>query len=382
MKYFVIAGEPSGDLHAGNLLRALKEQDADAQFLGLGGDLMAAQGCRLVQHYRHMAYMGIVDVLLHLRSILGIMGSAKKAVREFRPDAVILVDYPSFNLRMAEFVKKNMPGVPVYYYIAPKVWAWKSWRVKAIRKYVDRVFSILPFEVEWFGQRGCEVSYVGNPCVDAVLAREHKGESLQQFSARTGVPADKPILALLPGSRTSELKHNLPAMLQAASKFAGYRVVVAGAPGMPVEVYEQYTAGYDCTRLTGETYQLLQQAHAAVVTSGTATLETALMRVPQVVVYHIGGGALVHWVLRKLIKVPNVSLANIITNRYIVPELLCHFVTPGNVERELRKLLAPSPARDKMMADYNELAGILGTEPVSRRAAREMVQRIMNSKNK
>lgn len=380
MKYFVIAGEPSGDLHASNLLRALKKHDTDAQFMGLGGDLMAQQGCKLVQHYRDMAYMGFIDVLLHMRTILGIMSSAKNAVMEFAPDAVILVDYPSFNLRMAEYVKKNLPGVPVYYYIAPKVWAWKSWRVKNIRKYVDRVFSILPFEIEWFGNRGCEVSYVGNPCVDAVEAREHKGETFQDFASRTGVPTEKPILALLPGSRNSELAHNLPDMLKAASKFTQFHIVVAGAPGMPKEKYGQYTNGFDCSIVYGETYQLLQQAHAAVVTSGTATLETALLRVPQVVVYHVGGGKFVHWLLRKLIKVRNVSLVNLITDKDIVTELLCHFVTAENIECELKKLIAPSAARDKMLADYEDLANILGVEPVSERAAREMVERIMKVK--
>lgn len=380
MKYFVIAGEASGDLHASNLLGALKQQDANAQFMGLGGDLMAGQGCQLVQHYRDMAYMGFVDVILHLRTILGIMSKAKEALQSFKPDVVILVDYPSFNLQLAKYVKKNMPGTTVFYYIAPKVWAWKSWRVKSIRKYVDRVFSILPFEVEWFGKRGCEVSYVGNPCVDAVEAREHKGESLEDFAARTKVPTEKPILALLPGSRKSELSGNLPDMLKASAAYPQFHTVIAGAPSMPSEQYDQYTKGYDCSVVYGETYQLLQQANVAVVTSGTATLETALMRVPQVVVYQIGGGKIVYWILRKIIRVKNVSLVNLIANRDVVTELLGYFFNAESLKNELNKIIAPAKGREKMLEEYADLANLLGTEPVSQRAAREMVERLNQKK--
>lgn len=377
MKYFVIAGEPSGDLHASNLLAALKQQDADAQFMGLGGDLMAAQGCQMVQHYRDMAYMGFADVILHLRTILGIMSKAKQSIKDFRPDVVILIDYPSFNLQLAKYVKKNIPNTPVFYYIAPKVWAWKSWRVKSIRKYVDRVFSILPFEVEWFGKRGCEVSYVGNPCVDAVEAREHKGESLAEFAARTSVPTDKPILALLPGSRVSELNGNLGDMLKAASAYPQFHTVVAGAPSLSAELYEKFTKDYDCSVVYGETYQLLQQASVAVVTSGTATLETALMRVPQVVVYQIAGGnKLVYWILRKIVKVKNVSLVNLIADRDIVTELLGYFYNAESLKAELDKIMPSAEGREKMLKEYADLADLLGTEPVSLRAAREMVARL------
>lgn len=378
MRYFVIAGEASGDLHASNLLRALKEQDPDCQFKGLGGDLMAEQGCELVQHYRDMAYMGFVDVVLHLRTILGIMSKAKQAAKAFCPDVVILVDYPSFNLQMAKYVKKNMPGTPVFYYIAPKVWAWKSWRVKSIRKYVDRVFSILPFEVEWFGQRGCEVSYVGNPCVDAVENRSCKGESLSEFASRTNIPTDKPLLALLPGSRVSELKGNLPDMLKAASAFPQFHIVIAGAPAMPKELYSQCTKEYNCSVVCGETYQLLQQAEVAVVTSGTATLETALMRVPQVVVYQIAGGRIVYWILRKIIRVANVSLVNLIADRQVVTELLGYNFNAESLKSELGKIIAPAEGRQRMLDEYAHLADLLGTEPVSRRAAREMIERLNN----
>lgn len=380
MRYFVIAGEPSGDLHASNLLHALKQQDTDAVFKGLGGDLMQAQGCELVQHYRDMAYMGFVEVILHLKTILGIMSKAKQAIVDFKPDVVILVDYPSFNLQLAKFVKKSMPGTPVFYYIAPKVWAWKSWRVKSIRKYVDRVFSILPFEVDWFKQRGCEVSYVGNPCVDAVEAREHKGETLNEFAARTGIPTDKPILALLPGSRTRELAHNLPDMLAAAAAYPQYHTVIAGAPAMDHALYAQYTNGYDCSVVYGETYQLLQQAHAAVVTSGTATLETALMRVPQVVVYQIDGGKVVYWILRKLIKVKDVSLVNLIAGKGVVTELVSYMFTPENIKAELAKIVGDGTDRQRMLNDYDALINLLGTEPVSQRAAREMVERLNKMK--
>lgn len=376
MKYFIIAGEASGDLHAGNLVKALKQEDDQAQFRGLGGDLMQEQGVELVQHYRDMAYMGFIDVALHLRTILRIKRRAQEEILAFAPDVVILVDYPSFNLRVAEFVKKEMPGTKVYYYIAPKVWAWKSWRVKSLRKYVDRVFSILPFEIEWFGQRGCEVSYIGNPCVDAVESRAHKGEDFATFSERVGLDSAKLVLALLPGSRVGELKSNLPTMLEAASKFTEYQMVVAAAPSIEDALYDELCKGYEVKRVLGETYQLLQQARAAVVTSGTATLETALMRTPQVVVYYVGGGKVVHWLLTKLIKVKDVSLVNLIARKKVVKELLCHFMTAENVEAELHNILPDTPIRQQMLADYDALIELLGHEPVSQRAAKEMVMRL------
>lgn len=373
MKYFVIAGEASGDLHASNLIAALRQQDDKAEFCGLGGDLMAAQGTRLVRHYRDMAYMGFVDVVLHLRSILGNMSAACDALKDFCPDMVILVDYPSFNLKIAEYVKKNLPGVPVFYYIAPKLWAWKSWRIKAIKKYVDRVFSILPFEVEWFGQRDCSVDYVGNPCVDAVNARNHKNESLDDFASRNSLKTDKPFLALLAGSRVSEIKQNLPVMLQAAASFPDFRLVIAGAPSIDKDLYIPFIKDYDVDIVYGETYELLQQAHSAVVTSGTATLETALMEVPQVVVYHIGGGKLLYKILTSFIKVKFISLVNLITDKEVVKELYSYMLSVDSLKAELQAFLYPGEYRDRMMENYRQLKNTLGDEPVSVRAARDMI---------
>ena len=370
-----MAGEPSGDLHASNLMAAIRQQDSGAQFMGLGGELMEQQGCRLVHHYRDMAYMGFIEVVAHLGTILSILKEACNAIEAFEPHAVVLVDYPSFNFRVAKYVKRRLPQIPVYYYIAPKVWAWKQWRVKTLREKVDRVFSILPFEVEWFRQRGCEVSYVGNPCVDAVEMRPHKDENFDAFASRNALLSHRPVIAILPGSRKRELEHNLPKMLEAASHFQGFQIVVAGAPSMPRQMYEQYMAGYEAAVVYGETYQLLQQARVAVVTSGTATLETALLKVPQVVVYQIDGGKPVYWLLSHLIKVKHVSLVNLIAGREVVKELVSYLFSAENIESELKKIIEPSGERAAMLAEYDSLIEKLGREPASQRAARELVAR-------
>ena len=374
MRYFLIAGEASGDLHASNLIAALKEQDHQAEFCGLGGDLMKQQGAELVCHYKDMAYMGFVDVITHLGSILGIMGKACSAIENFKPDMVILIDYPSFNLKIARYVKKNMPGVPVFYYIAPKLWAWKSWRIKSIKKYVDRVFSILPFEVDWFGQRGCKVDYVGNPCVDSVSNRKHKDESLDDFKQRTGVAVDKPIIALLAGSRVSEIKKNLPLMIEAAGEHEDFQMIVAGAPSIDKNLYKDYVDGQRVKIVYGETYELLQQSRAAIVTSGTATLETALLRVPQVVVYYLGGGKLFYSVLSKIIRVKFISLVNLITDKEVVKELYSYWLTVDNIKKELNSILCDGQSRDAMLNNYDKLIETLGSEPVSKRAARGMIE--------
>ena len=321
MKYFIIAGEASGDLHASNLIKSLKKEDRHASFCGLGGDLMEAEGVRLVRHYRDMAFMGFIPVLLHAKTVLGNIRSCKEAVTDFAPDVLILVDYPSFNLKIAKFVKENMPNVAVYYYISPKLWAWKEYRLKSMKRYIDKVFSILPFEVEWFRERGLEVEYVGNPCVDAIENRPHKGESRAAFEARTGVD-NRPILALLAGSRVQEIKGSLPIMLESAIRYKDYQIVIAGVKSIDSSLYQQITKNYDAKVIYNETYELLQQADLAVVTSGTATLETALMRVPEVVVYKMSGGWLFHRFLELFIRVPYISLVNLIANKWLVQELV------------------------------------------------------------
>lgn len=368
MKYFIIAGEASGDLHASNLMAALKEQDSQTEFCFLGGDLMAAQGGKMIRHYRDMAFMGFVPVLLHARTILQNIKDCKQAILDFQPDALILVDYPSFNLKMAQFVKENLKNVPVFYYISPKLWAWKEYRLKSIKKYVDKVYSILPFEVDWYKQRDYAVDYVGNPCVDAVANRQHKDEPRESFLQRNDLP-DRPILALLAGSRVQEIKSSLPKMLEAASAYPDYQVVIAGAPSIDKSLYESYLKDYSAKIVFGETYELLQQSELAVVTSGTATLETALLRVPQVVVYMISGGWIFHQILNLFIRVENVSLVNLIANKRLVSELLIEDFTVENLKKEISRLLQKE-YRDEVLAGYDQLIETLGDEPVSQKTAR------------
>ena len=368
MKYFIIAGEASGDLHASNLMAALKEQDSQTEFCFLGGDLMAAQGGKMIRHYRDMAFMGFVPVLLHARTILQNIKDCKQAILDFQPDALILVDYPSFNLKMAQFVKENLKNVPVFYYISPKLWAWKEYRLKSIKKYVDKVYSILPFEVDWYKQRDYTVDYVGNPCVDAVANRQHKDEPRESFLQRNDLP-DRPILALLAGSRVQEIKSSLPKMLEAASAYPDYQVVIAGAPSIDKSLYESYLKDYSAKIVFGETYELLQQSELAVVTSGTATLETALLRVPQVVVYMISGGWIFHQILNLFIRVENVSLVNLIANKRLVSELLIEDFTVENLKKEISCLLQKE-YRDEVLAGYDQLIETLGDEPVSQKTAR------------
>ncbi len=374
MKYFIIAGEASGDLHASNLMASLKEIDEKAEFCMLGGDLMIAQGGTLIRHYKDMAFMGFIPVLLHIRTVLKNIKDCKQAILDFKPDALILVDYPSFNLKMAQFVKENMPDVRVFYYISPKLWAWKAYRLKAIKKFVDKVYSILPFEVDWFKQRGYEVTYVGNPCVDAIANRPHKNESKQTFLQRNGLK-DQPIMALLCGSRVQEIKKTLPLMLQAAASFPEYQLVIAGAPSIDRSLYDSLMNGNSATVLLNETYELLQQAELAVVTSGTATLETALLRTPQVVVYKMSGGWLFHRFLELFIKVDNVSLVNLIANKRLVEELIIEEFTVENLKKAILRL-QNEEYRTQVLQGYDQLIESLGDTPVSEKTARLMLSEL------
>ena len=379
MRYFVIAGEASGDLHASNLIKSIKKEDADALFCGLGGDLMEAEGVRLIRHYRDMAFMGFIPVLLHAKTILGNIKACKEAIKEFIPDILILVDYPSFNLKMAQFVKENMSDVTVYYYISPKLWAWKEYRLKSMKRYVDKIFSILPFEVDWFSERGLEVEYVGNPCVDAIENRAHKNESRTDFEERTGVDS-RPILALLAGSRVQEVKSSLPIMLDSASQYNDYQVVVAGVKSIDSALYRNIMKGYDAKVVYNETYELLQQSEIAVVTSGTATLETALMRVPEVVVYKMSGGWLFHRFLELFIRVPYISLVNLIAQKWLVQELVIEEFTAERLSKEIDKL-RNEEYRKNMLQGYDDLIALLGKDSVSDRAAHAMLSQYNQSKN-
>lgn len=381
MKYYLIAGEASGDLHASHLMAALRAEDPEAEFRFFGGDLMAAVGGTLVKHYRELAYMGFVPVLLHLRTIFANMRHCREDIARWHPDVVILVDYPGFNLRIARYVRAQLQ-IPVYYYISPKIWAWKEYRIKNIRRDVDQLFSILPFEVEFFqGKHGYPIHYVGNPTVDEVAAYEQQHpRDAAGFAREHGLSPNRPIIALLAGSRKQEIKDNLPDMLRAVSAYVHCQPVLAGAPGIAPEYYEQFLGGASVRVLFGQTYRLLQHAEAALVTSGTATLETALFRVPQVVCYHTPLGKLISFLRRHLLSVRYISLVNLIAGCEVVRELVADGMTVENMRRELGAILSAGPQRTAMLAGYGEVAARLGPPGASTRAARQMVELLKANK--
>ena len=373
MKYYLIVGEASGDLHASNLMRALKELDKEADFRFFGGDLMSEVGGTRVKHYKELAYMGFIPVLLHLRTIFKNMDICKADIVQWNPDVVVLVDYPGFNLKVAEYLKKHT-SIPVYYYISPKIWAWKEYRIKNIKRDVDELFSILPFEVPFFKGHQYPIHYVGNPCVDAVdNFRKEQKESLEDYVQDNGLE-EKPIIALLAGSRKQEIKDNLPIMLEAAKEFVNrYQLVLAGAPSMDEASYQKYLREDVPVKIVfGQTYRLLQQADAALVTSGTATLETALFRVPQVVCYYVAMGKLISWLRKKILKVKYISLVNLVADKEIVRELVADGMTVSNVKNELDALLNNAAYRNQMLAEYDRMIHILGPSGASRRAASKM----------
>lgn len=370
MKYYLIVGEASGDLHASNLMRALQHEDPQAEFRFFGGDLMKAVGGTCVKHYRELAYMGFIPVLLHLRTIFRNMDYCKKDVEAWQPDVLILVDYPGFNLKIAEYIKQHT-RIPVYYYISPKIWAWKEYRIKNIKRDVDELFSILPFEVDFFKKHQYPVHYVGNPCVDAVDDfRKNGQETFSEFIAANGLE-NRPIIALLAGSRRQEIKDNLSRMIEAARSFPQYQFVVAGAPGIEPDFYKQYIDS--STKIVfGQTYRLLQQAEAALVTSGTATLETGLFRVPQVVCYYTAAGKLVSFLRRHILKVKYISLVNLIADCEVVTELVADGMTVANIKKELAKIVPGGSGRSLMLSEYDRLIAILGEPGASERAASQI----------
>lgn len=375
MKYYLIAGEASGDLHAGQLMKALKEHDSAAEFRYFGGDEMQGQGGTLVRHYKDTAYMGFIPVLLHLRQIFQNMDLCKQDIVKWQPDVVILIDYPGFNLSVAEYLKKNT-AIPVYYYIAPKIWAWKEHRIKNIRRDVDELFSILPFEIEFFEQKHhYPIHYVGNPSLDEVheFLTQHPDDP-EGFRKEYGLD-DRPIIALLAGSRKQEIKDNLPMMVQVALEHAAdYQIVLAGAPNIDLSYYHQYINEGQIRILTGCTYRILQHSAAALVTSGTATLETALFRVPQVVCYYTACGKLVSQLRKLFLKVPFVSLVNLITGDEVVPELVADQMNPERLRRELQGILPGGAQRDAQLEGYQRMLSRLGEPGAPDRAAREMIR--------
>lgn len=379
MKYYLIVGEASGDLHASNLMRALKKEDNEAEFRFFGGDLMSAQGGTRVKHYKELAYMGFIPVLLHLRTIFANMKRCKEDIVSYTPDVVILVDYPGFNLSIAKFVKTETK-IPVYYYISPKIWAWKEYRIKDIKRYVDELFSILPFEVEFFRGHQYPIHYVGNPTVDAVETfRANHPEEFTDF-AKFNDLTNQPVIALLAGSRKQEIKDNLPYMLKAASKFPEYQLVLAGAPGISPHYYEKYIQGANVKIIFDQTYRLLQQSSAALVTSGTATLETALFRVPQVVCYYTPIGKVIAFLRKKILKVKFISLVNLVAGKEVVRELVADTMTLKNIESELEAILYNKVKRQQMFTDYERMIQILGPAGASEKAASEMVKLLKTGK--
>lgn len=381
MKYYLIVGEASGDLHASHLMRSLQKEDPEAEFRFFGGDLMTAVSGTRVKHYKELAYMGFVPVLLHLRTIFKNMSWCKKDILAWQPDAVIFVDYPGFNLKIAKYLRKvgrktsgNAPKVgKLFYYISPKIWAWKEYRIKNIKRDVDELFSILPFEVPFFEQKHhYPIHYVGNPTADEVRSflreRDESGE-MKDESGET-----RKVIALLAGSRKQEIKDNLPAMLEAVKNFPDYQSVVAGAPSIEDTYYEQFLAGTDVKIVHNQTYHLLSQATVALVTSGTATLETALFDVPQVVCYKTPVPHLIRFAFNHIIKCKYISLVNLIADREVVQELLADRFSVENIRQELTKILPGQSEREQMLKDYQQIRTALGDTCAPDNAARIMVK--------
>ena len=396
MKYYLIAGEASGDLHASNLMRSLKKRDPQAEFRFFGGDLMASVGGTLVKHYRELAYMGFVQVALHAGTIMRGMTLCKEDIIAWGPDVVILVDYPGFNLSIAKYVKTHSQ-IPVYYYISPKIWAWKEYRIKDIRRYVDEMFSILPFEVPYYARHQYPIHYVGNPCVDAVAEfKARYTETREEFCARHGLDPQRPIVALLAGSRKQEIRDNLPIMIAAAKRFTSSKLpkrckdkpiqwVIAGAPGIDKEMYDTYlsqaTDRKNTTIVFGETYPLLTHSYAAMVTSGTATLETALFRVPQVVCYYIMCGRLVSLIRKMVLKVRYISLVNLVADFTVVRELVAEEMREQELKEELDQLLLDEVYRRRMYEEYdNMVLQPLGEPGASEHAADKMIELLTKQK--
>lgn len=374
MRYYLIIGEASGDLHASHLMTALKEEDPQAEFRFFGGDLMAAVGGTMVKHYKELAYMGFIPVLLHLRTIFANMKRCKEDIVAWNPDVVILVDYPGFNLNIAKFVHSHTQ-IPVYYYISPKIWAWKEYRIKNIKRDVDELFSILPFELEFFEvKHQYPIHYVGNPTVDEVEEFKNNNPADVNVFIEENKLENKPVIALLAGSRKQEIKDNLPRMMKAASAFPHYQMVLAGAPSISPEYYQQYIGQTELKIIFGQTYRLLQHADVALVTSGTATLETALFRVPQAVCYYTPLAKLFSFLRRHVLTVKYISLVNLIADREVVKEFVADDMTVKNVQDELRNIIEKKEYRQRMLTGYECMAERLGTVGAPKHAAREMVR--------
>lgn len=372
MKYYLIVGEASGDLHASNLMRSLKIHDKNAEFRFFGGDLMQAVGGTLVKHYKDMAYMGFIPVLLHLRTIFRNMNLCKSDIVEWKPDVLILIDYPGFNLKIAKYIKEHT-DIPVYYYISPKIWAWKEYRIKDIKRDIDKMLSILPFEIDFYRKHNYPISYVGNPSVDSVTEYLLNNPSDRSSFIKDNGLTDKPIVAILAGSRKQEIRDNLTRMMEVARSYPDYQFVVAGAPGISQDYYKQYITP-DTNIVFSQTYRLLQHSVAAMVTSGTATLETALFGVPQVVCYYMSAGKLVSCLRKLFLKVKYISLVNLITGEETVRELVADEMSISNLNQEFAAILPGGTKRESVLKGYSELKRILGDPGASEKAAEVIVE--------
>lgn len=369
MKYYIIAGEASGDLHASNLVAEIKKKDKKVEFRGCGGDLMKAQGVELLKHYRTMAYMGFVEVAVNLRKVLGNIAQCKKDILDYQPDVLVLVDYPGFNLRIAEFAHEK--GFKVVYYISPQVWAWKRRRVSKIKESVDKMLVILPFEEDFYKRYGVDVTYVGNPLLDELAKFGTGNRSI--FLRRNSLGEKREIIALLPGSRKQEIKRMLPIMLKVVPHFPEYQFVIAGVPSIEKSLYKKIIGNADVFLIENQTYELLQNASAAVVTSGTATLETALFTVPEVVCYK---SSYISYLMAKwMIKVKFISLVNLVMGKEVVKELIQNDLTEENIVKELEQLLRNGKRQRQLLEDYEDLKERLGNAGASEKAAAVIVKK-------
>ena len=368
MKYYIIAGEASGDLHASNLVAEIKKKDKKAEFRGCGGDLMKAQGVELLKHYRTMAYMGFIEVAVNLRKVLDNITQCKKDIVDYQPDAIILVDYPGFNLRIADFAHEK--GFKVFYYISPQIWAWKRRRVHKIKKSVDKMLVILPFEEEFYKHYGVDVTFVGNPLLDELAKVGTGNRSI--FLRRNSLGERREIIALLPGSRRQEVKRTLPVMIKVASHFPDYQFVVAGVSSLDKSLYKDIMGQSDVFFVENQTYDLLQNSSAALVTSGTATLETALFSIPEVVCYKATGFS--YCLAKWMIKVKFISLVNLIMDKEVVKELIQGDLNEDNLVKELDQLLHNGKRQRQLLEDYEELKGRLGNAGASGKAADVIIE--------
>lgn len=370
-RLYIIAGEASGDLHGGNLVKALKAK-APLEIRGWGGDRMEAAGAHIVKHYRELAFMGFAEVILNIRTILRNFKICKADIEAFQPDALVLIDYPGFNLRMAEWAHQK--GIKVYYYISPQIWAWKQGRVEKIKKYVDRMFCVLPFEKAFYARFDYQADFVGHPLLDELQQTKQDDDS--GFRQRLGI-GDAPIIGLFPGSRKQEISTMLPVMLEAASHFPQHVCIIAGAPGQTADTYAPYLEGNSIKLVFGETYSIMRFARAGLVTSGTATLEAGLFRMPQAVCYR--GNAISYAIARRLVKIKYISLVNLVLDRPAVNELIQHDMTAAKLRSTLANLLSDTPERRQLLSDYHELALALGGGGASERTANEVLKSLEQS---